>query len=120
MTTITCIEDLRKLAQRRVPRMFYDYADSGSYTESTYRANTSGPVAGGAPVGSASAYAPLPSTTYSATPAPAFAAPANAVAPAGTAPVASQFIGAGQVKEEYANVGQWLDQPKAKSAPANQ
>ena len=39
--TITCIEDLRKLAQRRVPRMFYDYADSGSYTEGTYRANES-------------------------------------------------------------------------------
>ena len=37
--TITCIEDLRKLAQRRVPRMFYDYADSGAWTESTYRAN---------------------------------------------------------------------------------
>ena len=27
---ITCIEDLRVLAQRRVPRMFYDYADSGA------------------------------------------------------------------------------------------
>src|SRR5436853_919355 len=39
MTAITCIEDLRVLAQRRVPRMFYDYADSGSWTESTYRAN---------------------------------------------------------------------------------
>jgi L-lactate dehydrogenase (cytochrome) len=39
MTTITNIEDLRVLAERRVPRMFYDYADSGSYTESTYRAN---------------------------------------------------------------------------------
>lgn len=37
---ITCIEDLRRLAERRVPRMFYDYADSGSYSESTYRANT--------------------------------------------------------------------------------
>jgi L-lactate dehydrogenase (cytochrome) len=36
---ITCIEDLRVLAQRRVPRMFYDYADSGSWTEGTYRAN---------------------------------------------------------------------------------
>ncbi|ACA20901.1 FMN-dependent alpha-hydroxy acid dehydrogenase [Methylobacterium sp. 4-46] len=35
----TCIEDLRVLAERRVPRMFYDYADSGSYTEGTYRAN---------------------------------------------------------------------------------
>src|SRR6202049_3810652 len=38
---ITCIEDLRVLAQRRVPRMFYDYADTGSWTESTYRANES-------------------------------------------------------------------------------
>jgi L-lactate dehydrogenase (cytochrome) len=37
---ITQIEDLRVLAQKRVPRMFYDYADSGSWTESTYRANT--------------------------------------------------------------------------------
>ena len=39
MTTITCVEDLRLLARKRVPRMFYDYADSGSWTESTYRAN---------------------------------------------------------------------------------
>jgi len=38
---ITNIEDLRVLAEKRVPRMFYDYADSGSYTESTYRANES-------------------------------------------------------------------------------
>jgi len=38
---ITHIEDLRVLAEKRVPRMFYDYADSGSYTESTYRANES-------------------------------------------------------------------------------
>ena len=41
MTVITTIEDLRVLAERRVPRMFYDYADSGSWTESTYRANSS-------------------------------------------------------------------------------
>ena len=41
MTVITTIEDLRVLAQKRVPRMFYDYADSGSWTESTYRANSS-------------------------------------------------------------------------------
>jgi L-lactate dehydrogenase (cytochrome) len=34
------IEDLRKQAQRRVPKMFYDYADSGAWTEGTYRANT--------------------------------------------------------------------------------
>ncbi len=33
------IEDLRVMAKRRVPRMFYDYADSGAWTESTYRAN---------------------------------------------------------------------------------
>jgi len=38
---ITCIEDLRVLAQKRVPRMFYDYADAGSWTESTYRSNES-------------------------------------------------------------------------------
>ena len=41
MSVITTIEDLRVLAEKRVPRMFYDYADSGSYTESTYRANES-------------------------------------------------------------------------------
>lgn len=41
MSIITNIEDLRRLAQRRVPRMFYDYADSGAWTESTYRANES-------------------------------------------------------------------------------
>ena len=39
MTVITCVEDLRVLAKKRVPRMFYDYADVGSWTESTYRAN---------------------------------------------------------------------------------
>jgi L-lactate dehydrogenase (cytochrome) len=39
MTVITTIEDLRVLARKRVPRMFYDYADAGSWTESTYRAN---------------------------------------------------------------------------------
>jgi len=41
MSVITTIEELRVLAQKRVPRMFYDYADSGSWTESTYRANES-------------------------------------------------------------------------------
>ena len=41
MTVITSIEDLRLLARKRVPRMFYDYADAGSWTESTYRANES-------------------------------------------------------------------------------
>jgi len=35
----TSIADLQALAKRRVPRMFYDYADSGSWTEGTYRAN---------------------------------------------------------------------------------
>ena len=41
MTAITCIEDLRVLYQKRVPRMFYDYTNSGSWTESTYRDNVS-------------------------------------------------------------------------------
>ncbi len=39
MPVITNIEDLRVLHQRRAPRMFYDYCDSGSWTEGTYRAN---------------------------------------------------------------------------------
>ena len=39
LSKITEIEDLRKVAQRRIPRMFYDYVDSGSWTESTYRNN---------------------------------------------------------------------------------
>jgi len=39
MTIITTVDDLRVLAKKRVPRMFYDYADAGSWTESTYRAN---------------------------------------------------------------------------------
>ncbi len=38
-SVIANIEDLRVLAKKRVPQMFYDYADSGSWTESTYRAN---------------------------------------------------------------------------------
>jgi L-lactate dehydrogenase (cytochrome) len=33
------IEDLRRMAQRRVPKQFYDYVDSGAYTEGTYRSN---------------------------------------------------------------------------------
>ncbi|MBE7426555.1 MAG: alpha-hydroxy-acid oxidizing protein [Ideonella sp.] len=41
MPVITNIEDLRVLARKRVPRMFYDYADTGSWTESTYHANES-------------------------------------------------------------------------------
>ncbi len=39
MKTMTCIEDLRQAARRRVPRMFFDYAESGSYAEQTLRAN---------------------------------------------------------------------------------
>jgi L-lactate dehydrogenase (cytochrome) len=39
MRTMTCVDDLRALARRRVPRMFYDYVDAGSWSESTYRAN---------------------------------------------------------------------------------
>ena len=39
MAVITCVEDQRKQAMRKVPRMFYDYADAGSWTESTYRLN---------------------------------------------------------------------------------
>ncbi|HWK61758.1 MAG TPA: alpha-hydroxy acid oxidase [Eoetvoesiella sp.] len=39
LSKITCIEDFRAVAKRRVPRMFYDYADSGSWTEGTYRSN---------------------------------------------------------------------------------
>lgn len=39
MAEITCIEDLHRLARKRVPRIFYDYVDGGSWTESTYRAN---------------------------------------------------------------------------------
>ena len=37
---ITCIDDLKQLHRRRVPKMFYDYAESGSYTEQTFRENT--------------------------------------------------------------------------------
>ena len=39
MRKILEINDLKKLAKRRVPKMFFDYADSGAWTESTYRAN---------------------------------------------------------------------------------
>lgn len=39
MSAITCIADLQALAKRRVPKMFYDYADSGSWTEGTYNDN---------------------------------------------------------------------------------
>lgn len=40
MPVITCIDDLKRLHRRRTPRMFYDYAESGSYTEQTFRENT--------------------------------------------------------------------------------
>ena len=40
MRVITCIEDLRELHRKRAPRAFYDYVDTGSYTEGTYRANS--------------------------------------------------------------------------------
>jgi L-lactate dehydrogenase (cytochrome) len=39
MRNVTCIEDLRQLARRRVPKMFFDYAESGSYAEQTLRDN---------------------------------------------------------------------------------
>ena len=39
MKHITCIEDLRQLHKRRVPKAFFDYADRGSYSEETLRAN---------------------------------------------------------------------------------
>jgi len=41
MPVITNIQDLKRLHERRVPRMFYDYAESGSWTEQTFRENTS-------------------------------------------------------------------------------
>jgi L-lactate dehydrogenase (cytochrome) len=40
MPVITCIDDLKHLHKRRTPKMFYDYAESGSYTEQTFRDNT--------------------------------------------------------------------------------
>ncbi len=40
MAVITNIEDLRRIYQRRVPRMFYDYTESGSWSEQTFRDNT--------------------------------------------------------------------------------
>jgi L-lactate dehydrogenase (cytochrome) len=40
MTVITCIDDLKQLHRRRAPRMFYDYCESGSWTEQTFRENT--------------------------------------------------------------------------------
>ncbi|RRH76917.1 alpha-hydroxy acid oxidase [Falsigemmobacter faecalis] len=40
MAAITCIEDLRRIYKRRAPKMFYDYAESGAWTEQTFRDNT--------------------------------------------------------------------------------
>src|SRR3954467_13683627 len=39
MKHVTCIEDLRMLHKQRVPKAFFDYADRGSYSEDTLRAN---------------------------------------------------------------------------------
>ena len=41
MPVITCIEDLKRLHRKRTPRMFWDYCESGSYTEQTFRENSS-------------------------------------------------------------------------------
>ena len=41
MPTITCIEDLKRIYKKRVPKMFYDYCESGSWTEQTFRENVS-------------------------------------------------------------------------------
>ena len=41
MSVITCIDDLKRLHRRRAPKMFYDYCESGSYTEQTFRENVS-------------------------------------------------------------------------------
>ncbi len=39
MRQVLDIDDMKNLARRRVPKLFFDYADSGSFTEGTYRAN---------------------------------------------------------------------------------
>jgi len=39
MPVITCIEDLKRIYKRKTPKMFYDYCESGSYTEQTFRDN---------------------------------------------------------------------------------
>ncbi|MFN6976968.1 MAG: L-lactate dehydrogenase [Gemmobacter sp.] len=41
MAVVTCIEDLRRMHRARAPRMFWDYCESGSWTEQTFRENTS-------------------------------------------------------------------------------
>ncbi len=40
MPVITCIEDLKQLYKRRVPKMFYDYVETGSWSESTFKNNS--------------------------------------------------------------------------------
>lgn len=41
MAVITEINDLKRIYERRVPRMFFDYTESGSWTEQTFRENSS-------------------------------------------------------------------------------
>ncbi|PTE21318.1 L-lactate dehydrogenase [Cereibacter changlensis JA139] len=41
MAVVTCIEDLKRMHRRRAPKMFFDYCESGSYTEQTFRDNCS-------------------------------------------------------------------------------
>jgi len=41
MPVITCIDDLKRLHQKRTPKMFWDYCESGSYTEQTFHENSS-------------------------------------------------------------------------------
>ena len=41
MAVITCIDDLKAIYVKKTPKMFYDYAESGSYTEQTFRENVS-------------------------------------------------------------------------------
>ena len=40
MTVIACVDDLKAMYRRRTPKMFFDYCESGSYTEQTFRDNT--------------------------------------------------------------------------------
>jgi len=39
LSTMTCIEDLRQVARRKVPRAFFDYAEAGAYSQATLRSN---------------------------------------------------------------------------------
>jgi len=49
MKHITCIEDLRQVHMRKVPKAFFDYADRGSYAEETLRANRDDRIAAADP-----------------------------------------------------------------------